>query len=206
MSKNKKEKISWKEKIENFFYSDNPGATATKFLLMFIALGGIAFVGAVIPGIAKLLDEFESENSKEKKYSKKQIDSALSGLKRNKFIKIIKEKDGIIKIRLTNKGKKRILKMSLDSIEIKKPNKWDGKWRIVIFDIPTKHNYAREALRRKIRDLGFRQLQKSVWIIPYECEDEILFVAEVFEVEKYIEIITASNLLHEKEIKKIFKI
>jgi DNA-binding transcriptional regulator PaaX len=206
MPKNKKEKVGLRERIENFFYSDTPGATATKFLLMFVALGGVAFVGAVIPGIIKLLDSFEEGKINEVKYSKKQIDSALTNLKKRKFIKIIKEKDGKVKIKLTNKGKKRILKMSLDCIKIKKPNKWDGKWRIVIFDVPTKYNNAREALRRKIRELGFRQLQKSVWIIPYECEDEILFVAEVFKVEKYVEIITADYLLHEKEIEKSFKI
>ncbi|MFH0969339.1 MAG: hypothetical protein V1804_02430 [Patescibacteria group bacterium] len=206
MPKNKKERISLGERIESFFYSDTPGATATKFLLMFVALGGVGFVGAVVPGIVKLLDEFEFEKASKAKYSKKQIDSALSGLKRNKFIKIIKEKDGKVKIGLTNKGKKRILEMSLDFVEIKKPDKWDGRWRIVIFDIPIKFNTAREALRRKISELGFRQFQKSVWIIPYECEDEILFIAEMFEVEKYVEIITAENLLHEKEIKKVFKL
>jgi len=53
--------------------------------------------------------------------------------------------------------------------------------------------------------LGLRQLQKSVWIYPYDCEDEILFVAEAFEVQKYIEIITAERLLHSKVIKSYFK-
>ena len=98
-----------------------------------------------------------------------------------------------------------MIKFSFDLLEIKKPEKWDGKWRIIIFDIPNKYKQAREALRCKIKELGLRQLQKSVWIYPYDCEDEILFVAEAFEVQKYIEIITAERLLHSKVIKSYFK-
>ena len=110
-----------------------------------------------------------------------------------------------ISVKLTNRGKERVIKFSFDLLEIKKPEKWDGKWRIIIFDIPNKYKQAREALRCKIKELGLRQLQKSVWIYPYDCEDEILFVAEAFEVQKYIEIITAERLLHSKVIKSYFK-
>jgi len=110
-----------------------------------------------------------------------------------------------ISVKLTNRGKERVIKFSFDLLEIKKPEKWDGKWRIIIFDIPNKYKQAREALRCKIKELGLRQLQKSVWIYPYDCEDEILFVAEAFEVQKYIEIITAERLLHSNVIKKHFK-
>ena len=56
----------------------------------------------------------------------------------------------------------------------------DGEWRIVIFDIPEKFKKAREALRMKLKELGFLELQKSVFIFPYECEDEINFIVEVF--------------------------
>ena len=96
--------------------------------------------------------------------------------------------------------------MSLDSLKIKKLPKWDGKWRIVVFDIPVKQNPGREALRKKMKNLGFKQLQKSVWIIPWECEDEMLFIAEMYKVEKYVEIITADNILHEKEFRQVFQI
>ena len=208
MNKEKKLKLPVRERIENFLYSDTPSATATKFLLMFIALGGIAFGGAVVPGIFKILKEFNfsSDSSGEEKYTKKQINDAIGNLKRQKFIKIINEKNGKFKIKLTNKGKKRILKLSLEGVSIQRPKIWDKKWRVVIFDVPNEFNAAREALRRKMKELGFKQLQKSVWICPYDCEDEILFIAETFSVEEYVEIITAEKLLHEKVVKKQFKL
>lgn len=201
-------RVSPQERIENFLYSDTPAAMATKILLGMAGLGLLVFGGAVVPGILKALKGLESSGTRGngRKYTKEQINNALGNLKRQKLIKIIKEKNGKFKIKLTNKGRKRILKISLESVAICKPKSWDGKWRIVIFDVPTKFNSAREALRRKMKELGFKQLQKSVWVHPYDCEDEILFVAEIFEVEKYVEVITAEKVLHEKVLKQAFKI
>jgi len=202
--KRQKELSNFKEKIEDFLDSDSIPANATKFLLMIVALGGVVMGGAALPGILKIL---KSLNLSEEKtgFNKKQISNALGSLKRQKLIEIEKYEDDKISVKLTNRGKERVIKFSFDLLEIKKPEKWDGKWRIIIFDIPNKYKQAREALRGKIKELGLRQLQKSVWIYPYDCEDEILFVAEAFEVQQYIEIITAERLLHSNVIKKHFK-
>lgn len=193
-----------KERIKEFLYSDSMPATATKFLLMSVAIGGVAVGGAALPGILKLLESLDLAEKKTG-YSNKQISNALGDLKRKKLVEIEKYDNDKVEVKLTNKGKKRIREFSFDLLAIKKPKKWDEKWRIVIFDIPNRHKQAREALRNKIRELGLRQMQKSVWVYPYECEDEILFVAEVFEVQKYVEIITAEKILHEGVIKKYFK-
>ena len=203
MKNNHKQK-SFKEIIEdNFLYSDTVPATAGKFLLGFLAAAPLLVVGAALPGI---LSATKSIN-KSKKYSDSQFQNAFKNLKRRKLIEIIREDDYKIKVQLTNKGQKRIKEFCFEMLEIKKPKSWDKKWRILIFDIPTKpkvYNQAREALRRKIKDLGFYQMQKSVWVYPYECEDEILFIAELFQVQKHIEIITAEKLLHAEGIKREF--
>jgi DNA-binding transcriptional regulator PaaX len=47
---------------------------------------------------------------------------------------------------------------------IKKP--WDGKWRLVIFDIPEKERRIRSLIRSKLRELGLAPIQRSVWISP----------------------------------------
>jgi hypothetical protein len=202
----RKRKIPLKEKIENFLHSETVPATATKLLLASLALGGIAFTGAVLPVIFKMFEGLRDHQGNSVKYSKKKVANALATLKRKKLIKITKEKDGKFSVKLTNQGRKRLVKMSLESVSIKKPKKWDGKWRIVFFDIPVEFDAARGALRYKMKEMGFKQFQKSVWIIPFECEDEILFISEIFGVEKYVEIITTEKILHEESIKKAFKI
>lgn len=199
-------KLDIKERIENFFDSDSIPANTTKFLLMFLALGSVLCIGPAIPGILKALESFKLFEDRNV-YDKKKLHNVLGNLKRQKLVEILNYDDGKVRIQLTNKGKKRIKEYSIDILEIKKPKIWDKKWRILIFDIPIKpkiYNQAREALRNKIKELGFYQMQKSVWVYPYECEDELLFIAEVFEVQKYIEIITAGKILHAKEIRRKF--
>lgn len=81
------------------------------------------------------------------------------------------EKKGRVYYQLTSKGLKKIR----ENIPILKlaAKPWDGKWRIVIFDIPEKKKKRRESLRRKLVDLGFGRWQKSVYIIPHDIRDEI---------------------------------
>jgi hypothetical protein len=213
-SKNKKNAKSFKEKFEdNFLYSDTLPATAGKFLLAALAMGPMLVVAAAAPNIFSAAKSFEkyskSKETSDRKYTKKQMTSALNNLKQRKLVEIIKEKDGKFQVKLTNKGQRRSKDFYLQNLKIKKPQTWDGKWRILIFDIPSRpkiFDQARNALRNKIKELKFKQLQKSAWVFPYECEDEILFIAELYNVQKYIEIITAEKILHEEKLKKSFKL
>jgi phenylacetic acid degradation operon negative regulatory protein len=50
---------------------------------------------------------------------------------------------------------------------------WDGKWRVVLFDVPTAQNTQRERLRRYLRAKCFGYLQNSVWITPDPLEEEL---------------------------------
>jgi DNA-binding transcriptional regulator PaaX len=200
----RKDKPTAKELFENkFLYNDSIPATAAKVLLGLLIAGPVLVAGAAVPGLLREASRFE----KRKRYSKKQWQNAYKNLKYRKLIEIIQEGDEKFKVQLTNKGQKRVKEFFFEFLEIKKPKRWDGKWRVLVFDIPSKpkiYNQARNAMRNKIKDLGFFQMQKSVWVYPYECEDEILFVAELFQVQKHIEILTVEKLLHEEKIKREF--
>lgn len=125
----------------------------------------------------------------------------------NERIVDYKEKDdGTVEIVLTREGKKRALKYQFDELKIKKPDKWDKKWRVVIFDIPEKKKMAREALRNKLKELGFLELQKSVFIHPYPCEDEIDFVAEVFEIRNHIRLLLVDSFTNEEQFRLKFEL
>src|SRR5512140_3135985 len=49
---------------------------------------------------------------------------------------------------------------------------WDGRWRLVIFDVPTARNTERARLRRYLREHGFGCLQRSVWVTPDALNEE----------------------------------
>lgn len=85
----------------------------------------------------------------------------------------IQRRNKQIYISLTKEGRKKAGKYLIDDLEIKKPKTWDGKWRVVIFDIPNLTNIKRAALRGKLKELAFYKLQRSIWVIPYECKKEI---------------------------------
>lgn len=41
---------------------------------------------------------------------------------------------------------------------------WDGKYRIVIWDIPENKRRIRDLLRRRLKEWGFKNWQRSVWV------------------------------------------
>ncbi len=95
---------------------------------------------------------------------------------------------------ITEKGNKQVLKYKIDEIKITRPKKWDGNWRIIAFDIPERHRRARRALTQKLKEMEIYPLQKSVFICPFECKNEIDFVGEFFNVRKFIHHFTAQKL------------
>jgi DNA-binding transcriptional regulator PaaX len=138
--------------------------------------------------------------------NRKQLSDSIRSLYRSKLISMKENKDGSIKMTLTEKGKKRILLYNFEQMIIPKPNKWDKKWRIVTFDIPENLKKARNALRTKLKDLGFLKYQKSIFIYPYECKDEVDFVIEFFDIRSYVRYIVAENLDNELDFRKQFEL
>src|SRR3989344_795881 len=133
----------------------------------------------------------------------KKTQQVFSGLRRYKFIRHIKA-ENVDKYTLTPKGERKFRKIFIDEVIIKQPLKWDGKWRLVMYDLPVRFKKTREAFRWKLKDLGFFQFQKSAWIYPYPCEGELLFVADFFGVRKYIEILEVNKILDDRILRSRF--
>ncbi|MFA4890573.1 MAG: CRISPR-associated endonuclease Cas2 [Candidatus Paceibacterota bacterium] len=141
-----------------------------------------------------------------KEINKSRLYSAVREFYNERLIDYKEDNDGNVKIVLTKEGQKKALQFKFDEMEIKKPAKWDKKWRIVIFDVPEKKKKAREALRGKLKNLGFQELQKSVFIHPFECEEEIDFVVEIFQIRPYVRFIRAESFTNEEQLKIKFKL
>ena len=110
-------------------------------------------------------------------------------------------------ISLTKEGRKKAKKYNIDNLEIKKPKHWDKKWRILIFDIQDKHKIKREALRGKLKELGFYKLQKSVWVCPYDFEKEIDILRSFFGFGyREMRVVTANEIEVDGEIKHFFRL
>jgi phenylacetic acid degradation operon negative regulatory protein len=56
--------------------------------------------------------------------------------------------------------------------------RWDGRWRLILYDIPEAQHRVRQKLRRYLREHGFGYLQRSGWITPDPVEQEISLLAD----------------------------
>ena len=114
--------------------------------------------------------------------------------------------DGMIEMVLSEKGKHKTLRFDFDNLTIPQPKKWDKKWRLVCFDIPEKKRNLRDALRDKLRYVGFIEWQKSLFVYPYLCKNEIDFIIEVLEAREYVTFLEAITLNPDAKLKLIFKL
>ncbi len=115
------------------------------------------------------------------------------------------EEDGK-KIYLTFKGRTEIIKNIFKNKKNKM--KWDRKWRIITFDIPEMSRKDRNFLRRELKWIGFKELQKSVWVYPYEIEKELQVLLKLWKIEFQgdIRFLTVEKISDDLDLKKYFKI
>ena len=114
-------------------------------------------------------------------------------------------KDGTVTLILSKKGHKIALAYNLEEMTILK-TKWDKKWRVVMFDIPEKLKKVRESLRHHLKRLGFLELQRSAFIIPFECKSEIEYVVEFYNIKKFVRFLEVHAIDNELEFKRKFHI
>ncbi|MFA6552041.1 MAG: hypothetical protein WCT19_00900 [Candidatus Paceibacterota bacterium] len=134
------------------------------------------------------------------------IRRTIKSLYKGGFVNERLNKDGTVSIVINDKGRKLAEFYSLDNLKINIPAIWDGNWRIVIFDIPEKFKKVREALRMHLRNLGFYELQKSVFVYPFPCLREIDLVVKFYNARKYIRLIAASSIDNELELQRKFNL
>jgi len=140
-----------------------------------------------------------------KDIDKNETQKAISNFYKSKLIKKKKNKDGSITITITDKGKLKALTYKFNEMKIEN-KEWDGKWRLVFFDVPEKIRWGRDALREKVKQLGFYEIQKSVFIFPYDCENEINFIIEFFGIRQYARFGVLESIDDDKHIKERFNL
>jgi DNA-binding transcriptional regulator PaaX len=153
-------------------------ATA-KNTLKALGLAGAVSTALVAPNSTILIESIM------KRADKKKAQKTLSYLKYHNLVEV-EERNGNLFFKLTSKGRDRFERIMLDELNIKTPRKWDKKWRMIIFDIPSNKNTQRKQLLFYFRTLNFYMLQNSVWIHPFECKKEIGALLSYLQLEPYV--------------------
>lgn len=182
--------------------SINPKA---KDVLILLGVTGVLAASLIMPGLPVALKPFlKKQYKKWGHFNKWRLRKELKRLQKTGVIEEGKE-DGEVVFRLTDKGKTKLYKYKLEEMSLNKKG-WDGKWRIVAYDIPKYKKNQAEAFRMLLKKLNFYQLQKSLWLTPYNCEQEIEFLKSLYNLGDNVIILTVSKLEGETAYKQYFGI
>jgi hypothetical protein len=139
-------------------------------VLTTLAVSGVLTAALVAPNILQLFDYLNPISRRNTIRFNKRIVQALSRLEQRGLIRITGE-DKKREIHLTTQGDALIDALYAGAYVIPRPVRWDGKWRLVMFDVPEKRKKVRDTLRLLLRSAGFIHFQDSAWIQPYPCDE-----------------------------------
>lgn len=139
-----------------------------------------------------------------KKINEATLRRAIRRLYESKLVDYKAHADGSVELVLCDEGKRKSLTYQLKDMKIEKPERWDGLWRLILFDIPEKRRLGRDALAKKLKELGFYSFQKSAFIFPYECKDELDYIIELFDLRPYVRLLTVNDVDTGADLKQKF--
>lgn len=175
-----------------------------KAVLGAVAIAGVLSVALVAPNalqIVRALKRYDAKKSKRYQspaYVRKEVEK----LRRKKMITVF-ERDGETMVRLTDKGRQELLRYQLKEKKLER-RRWDGKWRLIIFDIAEKRRGVRDRVRQEMLSFGFQRLQDSVWVYPYECEQVVTLLKADNKVGKDLLYIVAGEIENSAWLEKRF--
>lgn len=187
------------------YYFKKPKSQIGKDILYWLLVGGAVCVAITSPYF--FLNLFRGVKKWQPyKSQRRNVSDAFKRLKKQGCIKI-ERRNNQIYISLTEKGKKMAGWLQVDALKIKKPKKWDGSWKLILFDISELKRGHREAFRGKLKELGFYPFQKSVWIHPFDCRDEIELLRKFFGLnQQELRVVVSKDIGPDKRLKEIFRV
>jgi|SRR3989344_6611798 len=187
-----------KEQLRRFMKLHPVAASVTKAVFAIAAFGGAITIATALPNLIGVWSQAAASQKREQRNRYNNLWKSFYRLKKTRDFECIGEKNGEMIYKFTNNGKEKLRRFLLETLEIATPHKWDGRWRVLIFDIPESHTHARRAFQRKLSVMGFYPLQKSVWVHPLPCEEEIEFLKDFFNVKPYVDILYVEKMTNGK--------
>lgn len=129
-------------------------------------------------------DSWGKQNHKEKEKAK--FAKMVQNLKQAGYLKTLRIKNNKA-IMITSKGVEKLFKTQLKTIE--KIKRKDNKWQMILFDIPEDRRKLRDHFRKSLQYLGYQQLQKSIWVCPYNTLEETKDLIKRYNIKNFVELL-----------------
>ena len=172
-----------------------------KIILATVAAAGFLALAAVAPNSLQALAKLGIIDVKKKGRAEKTIINRA----RDRLVHaglLARNTQGFLQ--LTPKGEAKLRQLELRDYQLKKPRRWDRRWRVLIFDIPERKRLLRDRVRQTLVAIGFAQLQQSVWIYPYDCEDLIALLKADFGVGNNLLYLVVEEMENERAFREHF--
>jgi CRISPR-associated endonuclease Cas2 len=167
-----------------------------KGILSVVAFSGVLTLAMVAPGAVQALKLFD--NNKRREYY---IKNKTLHLVKDGYL-IFENRNGRKVLRLTKKGRYKLRKYQ--TLHPNKKQKWDNKWRIVVYDVWETNRGKRDAFRKQLKLFGFKKLQVSVWIYPYSCEDFISLLKADKKFGNNVRCFITEKMENDHSLRKMF--
>lgn len=177
-----------------------------KQILLLLAGGTALATALVLPGTVRLFKDFfkdESEWKEWKMFNVNYLRRTLRKLEKDKMIKV-RNNGQFGEVLLTENGRKKLMQMNVENITISKPAKWDGKWRMVFYDVFDGRKAVRERFRHYLKSAGFYPWQKSVYLHAYPCEREVEFLRDYLGISGEVRMIIADEIENDQQFRDYF--
>lgn len=170
-------------------------------ILASIKIAGLLTIAALAPNAIQMLGL--ADKGKRLANTKYYIKTTIGKLHKQGLIEF--KDDGEIRhVILSKKGELRLVAHQKLGLNERLRERWDGKWRIVMFDIKECTRPSRDSLRDELTNLGFIKIQNSVWVFPHDCEEFIFLLKTDFELGKNVLYMTVEKLENDKWLRKLF--
>ena len=178
--------------------------TIERALLGVLVTGGLLTVAMAAPKLVRLVKE-EHIDAILPPDPRQRLHETAARLARKRLVEFRSE-GGRKRMRITTLGRARLEAALERAGRGTKRRRWDGRWRIVIFDIPARRNKTRDHIRYLIRRLGFLRLQHSVWVYPYDCEEVIALLKSDLRIGKELLYLIADAVEYDQPLRAHFKL
>ena len=178
----------------------------TKEILKMVGAGLFLAGSIVMPGLPKALKPLikpENQDNPWKRYNFKYLKQTLNRLEKQKLVRFNFDGDQTT-IELTDQGRRKILRYSLDNIAVKAPGSWSGVWTLVSYDIPNAFKAERDSFRQYLESWGFYPLHESMYLHAYPCEKEVEFTRQYLGIAKYVRIFKVSRIENDQPFRDFF--
>ena len=172
-------------------------------ILETIKIAGFISMTMVAPNAIQSLKLLDGDKEK---YRRWYVDKKIEKMTAQKLVVIKNNGNNQRIVSLTDKGEKLLDRYEMQELFIVKPKKWDGKYRVVIFDIKEGKRKIRDDLRIWLEDLGFVRLQNSVWVFPYECREVVVLLKSRLGVGTEVLYLIVENIENDLKLKKHFSL